>query len=121
MEITANKLVAVGGSHWQKHGKNRVYFEIENYVDLSNNKKRKLGGVKLYFDLEDQKFYSTQTSCNAEVKEAISAIRAQLGSVKKPADPCCYNCKMFGTGLQLVGGSLGLLCAECYDLIEENL
>lgn len=122
--VSAEELVAVGGSHWQKHGKDRVYFEIQSILpDLSNSKKRQLGGVKLFFDLDDQKWFNSATTCGSEVNRAIARLQDQLdmrsSSSHEASGSCCYSCN--ASGIRLLGGSLGLLCPDCYDDVEGGL
>lgn len=82
MEITVEKLEAIGGKRWQKNGMDRVYFNIEKYVELSNSKSRKLGGAKLYYCNEDNAFYHTATVCKDEVRSAIAEIKRCVEKVQ---------------------------------------
>jgi hypothetical protein len=65
------------GNRWQKHGKDRIYFEsatISKLLGLSNSQGRKIAGDKFWYDKEDGKFYS-QTNHNSVVSGWSSKIR----------------------------------------------
>lgn len=117
--LSVGQLEAIGGNRWQKYGKDRVYFELAEYVSLSSSKARKLSAVKLYWENGD--FYHTASSCQSEVAEAVREITRRASEVPANSAPvcdCCYNC---GSAYDLMGGSLGSLCANCYDEIEAVL
>jgi hypothetical protein len=79
--LTAEQLEAVGGNRWTKGTMDRVYFEISEFVELSNSKARKLSGAKLFFDLVSGEFNSTATVCRDEVTDAIRAIKSQASEI----------------------------------------
>lgn len=84
-ELTAEQLVAVGGNRWQKNGYDRVYFNIAEFVTLSNSKARKLAGVKLFW--EDGEFRHTNASTTDEIKAAVREIRSRAEGIKVSAAP----------------------------------
>ncbi len=122
-KITTVSAMAAGGKYWSKGGYERVYFDLESLVEMTNSQKRKHAGTKIYFDCEDGEIYSDRPNSDY-VKAAIREIK-ERATVKvaieapKTEQKCCYRCKV--SGLQLLGGSLGLLCPECYDDVEGNL
>ncbi len=79
--LTAEQLEAVGGNRWTKGDMDRVYFEISDFVELSNSKARKLAGTKLFFDLTDGEFKTNATVCKDEVTDAIYAIKSAARKV----------------------------------------
>lgn len=74
--LTADQLEAVGGNRWTKGDMDRIYFEISEFVELSNSKARKLAGTKLFFDLTDGEFKTNATVCRDEVQDAIYTIKS---------------------------------------------
>jgi hypothetical protein len=100
MELTAEKLEAVGGSRWTKNGFDRVYFELADFVEMSNSVARKLAGTKLFW--ENGKFryqsYSTRTT---EIEQAIQNIKRQADGVvvaAKSNKPPFPNAMLTSTG-----------------------
>jgi hypothetical protein len=89
--LTAEQLEAVGGSRWTKNDMDRVYFEIANFVDLSNGKARKLSGAKLFYDLTTNEFRHTATVCRDEVMDAIYEIKSQARKVAVHAAVANYR------------------------------
>jgi hypothetical protein len=79
--LTAEQLEAVGGNRWTKGTMDRVYFEISEFVELSNSKARKLSGAKLFFDLVTGEFQTNATVCRDEVKDAIYEIKSQARKI----------------------------------------
>lgn len=108
-EKIINKLVELGGNHWEKYGKNRVYFNAgdlakfmgydwANY-NTGNISSAKLNGentsnrqmrrvlsdlnCKLYYDLSDGLFYyQTGVGCGeAYTQEAIQMLRREVEGI----------------------------------------
>lgn len=122
-KITTQSAIAAGGSYWAKGDRERVYFELESLVEMTNSQKRKHAGTKIYFDCTDGKIYSDRLGSDY-VKAAIREIRERAtvessAIVTETKKQCCFNCGV--SGLKLLGGSLGLLCPDCYDEIEGDL
>lgn len=106
-EKIINCLVELGGNHWEKHGKNRVYFNAielakllgydwSNYKTgnisssfkcgerISNSQMRRVLddlNCKLYYDLDDGLFhYASSVGCDGEhVEQVIKLIRTMIG------------------------------------------
>jgi hypothetical protein len=79
--LTAEQLEAVGGNRWRKGDMDRVYFEISEFVELSNSKARKLSGAKLFFDFVSGEFQTNATVCRDEVMDAIYEIKSQARKI----------------------------------------
>lgn len=101
-----NKLVKLGGNHWQKHGKNRVYFNANtlakilgykwstyktgniSYAEhkgekISNSEMRRVIDdlrCKLHYDLNDKKFgFYTGIGVGEEhTQKAIKKLRTKI-------------------------------------------
>lgn len=99
--VTVEKTLSVSmmesvGNRWQKNGMDRIYFDVAALVpDLSNSKKRKVAGGKLYFDLNTNGFFDSIND-SAIVKTAIAQVR-ECCSVAKAATPAA-NAMMTSTG-----------------------
>ncbi|MEM9805869.1 MAG: hypothetical protein AAF959_11360 [Cyanobacteria bacterium P01_D01_bin.56] len=111
------------GTRWQKHGKDRIYFEqelIRKLLGLSNSKFRQLGGSKFFYDVEAQEFVWQRTSAVHGVEGWAEEIKERCTVAVSPAseEKCCSNC---GSTHNLMAGSLGLLCPACYDDVEGDL
>ena len=116
-ELSIPKMEQVG-SRWTKHGKDRIYFDSDFIADslkLSNSKRRKIAGNKFYYDLVAKSFCWQKTSHTHDV-EGWSDLIAEQCSGSKVDQKSCYNCGL--SQGSLLGGSLGLLCPDCYDDIE---
>jgi hypothetical protein len=120
------------GNRWQKNGMDRIYFDatwIARELGLSNSKSRKIAGAKLYYDCLDGQFYHNMST---EGNEAIRHIqRLCTVTVTAASTPetmqqrkCC-NCGTWTSDVSqfsyFLAGSIGTLCADCYDSVEAGL
>ena len=120
------------GNRWQKNGMDRIYFDatwIARELGLSNSKSRKIAGAKLYYDCLDGQFYHNMST---EGNEAIRHIqRLCTVTVTAASTPetmqqrkCC-NCGTWTSDVSqfsyFLAGSIGTLCADCYDSVEGGL
>lgn len=117
--VTVEKVLSVSmmesvGNRWQKNGMDRIYFDVAALVpDLSNSKKRKISGGKLYFDLNTNGFFDSVND-SAIVKAAIAQVRERCSvveSAESVAKPYA-NAMMTSTG--------EWVSPEEWDKIEEG-
>lgn len=107
----SDRLEQLGGNHWEKYGKNRVYFNAEiiakmrgydwsNYktgnISYAKYKEEKISNsemkrvltdlnCKLYYDLDDDKFHylSGVGSGQEHTKKAIKKLRKEVAKIEK--------------------------------------
>lgn len=99
-KVLSVSMMEAVGNRWQKNGMDRIYFDVAALVpDLSNSKKRKIAGGKLYFDLNTNGFFDSINDSTI-AKTAISQVRERC-SVVESASPCAKpyaNAMMTSTG-----------------------
>jgi hypothetical protein len=99
-KVLSVSLMESVGNRWQKNGMDRIYFDVAALVpDLSNSKKRKIAGGKLYFDLNTNGFFDSVNDSTI-VKTAIAQVRERC-SVAEAAAPTAKpyaNAMMTSTG-----------------------
>lgn len=118
------------GNRWQKNGMDRIYFDatwIAKELGLSNSKARKISGSKLYYDLEDNKFYHNMSTEGSEAIRHIQrlcTVTVTAASTPVAQRKCC-NCGTWTSDVSqfsyFLAGSIGTLCADCYDSVEGGL
>ena len=108
------------GNRWQKSGMDRIYFDVVSLVSgLSNSKKRKIAGGKLYFDLDDHGFYDSINDSSI-AKEAIASIRESCSVTQPVSVPCASdNAKPYPGAMMTSTGDW--VSAEKWDDIEGDM
>ena len=108
------------GNRWQKNGMDRIYFEVASLVSgLSNSKKRKIAGAKLYFDVDDHGFYDSINDSSI-AKEAIASIRESCSVTQTVSTPCVSdNAKPYPGAMMTSTGDW--VSAEEWDDIEGDM
>lgn len=118
------------GNRWQKNGMDRIYFDatwIARELGLSNSKSRKIAGAKLYYDCLDGQFYhNMSTEGNEAIRHIQRLCTVTVTAASTPvAQRKCCNCGTWTSDVSqfsyFLAGSIGTLCANCYDSVEGGL
>ena len=118
------------GNRWQKNGMDRIYFDatwIARELGLSNSKSRKIAGAKLYYDCLDGQFYhNMSTEGNEAIRHIQRLCTVTVTAASTPvAQRKCCNCGTWTSDVSqfsyFLAGSIGTLCADCYDSVEAGL